>query len=298
MVSTSAIRNSGTQYHDFGSGGRGDFIIRGGSGFGNYLTITNGGETYINTTTDAGDYKLQVNGNTYVTGSAVLAATSGNVGVGTASITGFSNKILHIFDAANSEIHFTNNTTGNTSGDGMVVSQSGNNAYFFNYESGFLGFGTSNTERGRINSAGEWIIDASGTDAGDYKLQVVGNARVGTGKLDIASNTTFGLGISRSGTSEIAGQIFNSNGILYTGVEGSAGGAIFSGSSAYAAVIGSGAAYPLQFATNNVTRATLNTDGELLINTLSDLGAYNLQVNGSMYNTGQVTRGTINTIGT
>jgi len=35
--------------------------------------------------TDVGNYKLQVTGNIYSTGSAVLAATSGNVGIGTAS---------------------------------------------------------------------------------------------------------------------------------------------------------------------------------------------------------------------
>jgi hypothetical protein len=42
-------------------------------------------ELLLNTTTDAGDYKLQVSGNAYVTGTTVLAATSGNVGVGTTS---------------------------------------------------------------------------------------------------------------------------------------------------------------------------------------------------------------------
>ena len=45
-----------------------------------------GGELLLNNAgTDAGDYKLQVSGNAYVTGTTVLAATSGNVGVGTAS---------------------------------------------------------------------------------------------------------------------------------------------------------------------------------------------------------------------
>jgi hypothetical protein len=48
-------------------------------------TINSNAETLLNTTTDAGDYKLQVSGNAYVTGTTVLAATSGNVGVGTAS---------------------------------------------------------------------------------------------------------------------------------------------------------------------------------------------------------------------
>jgi hypothetical protein len=151
-----------------------------------------------------------------------------------------------------------------------------------------MSFFTNNTERGRINSAGEWIIDASGTDAGDYKLQVVGNARIGTGKLDISSNTAFSMNVQRSGTSEVAGTFNNSNAILYLGAESSAGGAIFTGSSSYAAVIGSGANYPLQFATNNVTRATINTNGELLINTLTDNGDFKLQVNGNALISGSI----------
>jgi hypothetical protein len=47
------------------------------------LSIDANGEVYINTLTDAGDYKLQVSGNAYVTGTTVLAATSGRVGIGT-----------------------------------------------------------------------------------------------------------------------------------------------------------------------------------------------------------------------
>ena len=46
------------------------------------MLINSNNETLLNTTTDAGDYKLQVSGNTYVTGTTVLAATGGSVGVG------------------------------------------------------------------------------------------------------------------------------------------------------------------------------------------------------------------------
>jgi hypothetical protein len=46
------------------------------------MRLTSGNELLLNTTTDAGDYKLQVSGNAYVTGTTVLAATSGNVAIG------------------------------------------------------------------------------------------------------------------------------------------------------------------------------------------------------------------------
>jgi hypothetical protein len=148
-------------------------------------------------------------------------------------------------------------------------------------------FWTNGSEKMRLSTSGELLINTT-TDAGDYKLQVVGNARIGTGKLDISSNTTFSMNVQRSGTSEVAGTFNNSNAILYLGAESSAGGAIFTGSSSYAAVIGSGAAYPLQFATNNVTRATINTNGELLINTTTDNGDFKLQVNGNALISGSI----------
>lgn len=312
------------------------------------LINQNGGDVIVGTATDAGSYAFQVSGNIYNTGSAVLAATSGNVGIGTASpanngantttltINGTNQGILQLQNAgtkyfelyasgtdtrfenvAGNDLTFRNGSTVNariTSAGELLINTttdagdyklqvSGNvlanfiytrnntdglifgtnsavNPYIQGGSGNQLYLGTSNTPRLTITSDGELLVNTS-TDAGDYKLQVVGNTRVGTGKLDIASNTTFGIGVARSGTSEIAGQIYNSSGILYLGAESSAGGAIFTGSSAYAAVIGSGANYPLQFATNNATRATINTNGELLINTTSDAGDFKLQVNGN-----------------
>jgi hypothetical protein len=81
------------------------------------MRITSGGELLINTTSDAGDFKLQVSGNQYVSGSLGIATTSpsttidvsgsgrisgntylatasGNVGVGTTSPN--SSALLHI----------------------------------------------------------------------------------------------------------------------------------------------------------------------------------------------------------
>jgi hypothetical protein len=51
--------------------------------------FTSSNEFLLNTTTDAGDYKLQVSGNAYVTGTTILARSSGNVGVGTESPASF-----------------------------------------------------------------------------------------------------------------------------------------------------------------------------------------------------------------
>jgi len=60
MANTSAIRNAGTQYFDFGTGGSGDFYFRNGSGFDNVMTLTNGGNVGIGTASPGN--KLDVNG--------------------------------------------------------------------------------------------------------------------------------------------------------------------------------------------------------------------------------------------
>ncbi len=55
----------------------------------------------------------------------------------------------------------------------------------------------------------------------------------------------------------------NTGNNLYVGKESSAGGTLFVGSSAYAAVIGNDGAYSLQFATNNNVRATIDSSGRV-----------------------------------
>lgn len=107
-----------------------------------------------------------------------------------------------------------------------------------------------------------------GTASPASKLDVNGNTRV-SGKIDIIANDYYGLNIGRSGTSVIATQIYNSNGILYSGIEGSTTGGLFTGSTPYAAMIGSGTAYPLEFATNNVIRGSFSATGVFKVNNLA-----------------------------
>jgi hypothetical protein len=223
--------------------------------------------------------------NVTLSDARLTVTSAGNVGIGTASP---SQKL----DVAG--ITRVNGGTIYAQASGTESSGYQLNAITLGYDAiNAVGWITAGGAAARTNlvlqegSGGELLIGTK-TDAGDYKLQVVGNARVGTGKLDISSNTTFSMNVQRSGTSEVAGTFNNSNGILYLGAESSAGGAIFTGSSSYAAVIGSGANYPLQFATNNVTRATINTNGELLINTTTDNGDFKLQVNGNALISGSI----------
>jgi hypothetical protein len=131
------------------------------------------------------------------------------------------------------------------------------------------------------------VLIGSTTDSGE-KLQVTGtmkvtgatsidgttfnvdatNDRVGIGtatpsyRLHIAYNG-YAFGLVNGGTVRTVQTFVNSGGTFDIGVEGSAGGSVFTGASAYASVLGSANATSLQFATNSTVRATLDASGNL-----------------------------------
>ena len=72
-----------------------------------------------------------------------------------------------------------------------------------------------------------------------------------------------------NGTSRQTTAVVNTGGSFEHGVESSAGASVFTGSTAYASVIGSQNSTPLQFGTNGAIRATLDTSGRLGIGTTS-----------------------------
>lgn len=135
--------------------------------------------------------------------------------------------------------------------------------------------GTSGSYAGKVSVNGNFLINTS-TDA-SYRLDVNGNTRV-TGKIDVTASESIGHNIVRSGTSDIAAQIYSSNAWLLYGAESSAGGSIFTGSTQYAAVVGSGYNRPLQFGTNSVIRMEIDSTGLVGINTTSP--TERLDVNG------------------
>lgn len=163
-----------------------------------YIRLRPDGETLFGTTTDAGNYRVQVSGNAYVTGDAILAATSGNIGIGTASATGSGQKFINIFGAGNSEIHFTNNTSGITANDGFSITYSGNDLYFYNYESGFISFGTSNIERIRILNDGFVGLNTSTPLA---RMHVAGNFRTDNDAYFATSSGSTAIGTSSPNSS-------------------------------------------------------------------------------------------------
>lgn len=320
-------------------------------------------EVLIGTTSDAGAYALQVAGSIYNTTGAVLAASSGNVGVGTTTpqqkfvvsnagaegfefIPGQSSNVNQLLsynrstsvystlvtrasiyniqigtdnamyiDASRNvgigtvspaeKLHINsgalriNGVDGTFSGIYYYTSTSnaaGRNWGTFASSQTFGDFDirqsnakdgnplTSGTSMLYINPSGE-ILLAGASDAGDYKLQVNGNERI-AGKLDVITTTEYAVNVGRTGTSATGFQAYNSTAAMAVGIESSAGGGLFTGTSAYAAVFGNANNYPTQFITNNTLRATISAAGELLVGTTSDQGDYNIQTNNAIYAAG------------
>jgi hypothetical protein len=162
----------------------------GSTALGNSLVFDNGTNVLVNTTTAVSGYTFQVAGNLYNTTGAVLAATSGNVGIGTTSAS-FN---LDIFASLpQMRLHSTSGTDGcfyraQNSGGTLFVgldnstgsSLSTSAPYSANiYHSGAypIIFHTNSIQRMRITSAGDVGI---GTSSPSERLHVNGRARIAT----------------------------------------------------------------------------------------------------------------------
>ena len=133
----------------------------------------------------------------------------------------------------------------------------------------------ANTSGGLISTgdtSGQLQLQTGGTTA----LTVTSAQRVGVGTtspttiLQVSATTPV---VTVTGTSTTASsQDFTTNSAAQRatiGVEQSAGGGLFVGSSAYAAVFGSAGASSTQFASNNTVQVTLDTSGNLGVGTTS-----------------------------
>jgi hypothetical protein len=166
----------------------------------------------------------------------------------------------------------------------------------------------SATNRGALSSA-DWTTfngkqnaltnPVTGTGTTNYLPKFTGASTIGNSQVfDNGSVVSIGTNATLVETLNInstyASQSLNSTsgnfayigllngatgGGFYFAVEGSTGGTFGTGSTAYAGVLSRLGAYNLQFATDNVVRATINSSGNLLVGTTTDNGA-RLQVSG------------------
>ncbi len=213
------------------------------------MRLNSGGELLINTTSDLGDYKLQINGNARVgasTGSTFNITTNQNSG-SIASPLYTDLNFLGYADDIKARIRSWD-ASGNTT-DGVLAFWTNN--------------GGTVAERMRITSGGNVGI---GTTADLARTTILSDANA----------QTIGL-IGRSVDNISTIRWWNNAGnTIYTAIESNANYTIYNTvTNGYAA-----------FLTNNTERMRVTSAGELLINTTSDAGDYKLQVNGNTYGNG------------
>jgi len=156
------------------------------------VEINSDAEFQINNLSDAGDYKLQVNGNIYNTGGAVFSAASGVVRINTTTNPSPATVKLFMKGTTTQDIYLGLENGGG--GGGYIGSNNGPGLQFYRY-TGSAPSETSITKALEINSASELLV-ANASDAGDYKLQVSGNAYVTGSTLLAATSGNVGVGIS------------------------------------------------------------------------------------------------------
>lgn len=248
--------STGTYPWEFqASGGADEFYIVSNTG-GTRVTINSGGETLLGTSTDSGAYVLQTQGDVFTSAGGFISSQNSVNGI--AQFTSSN---------ANSSSYGTITTMGGT-GSGIAdwpnsiviegVPQSTGHLVLGAYTNSLVFQTGTRTNHSRFNSAGELLLGTS-SDSGAHKLQVEGSIYSGKGNSNTPAEANW-LFTTRSG---------------YNGIR-------------------QNSSNELAFDTDNTGAPAqamkIKQDGEIILGTTADadLGAYKLQVNGSLIATNTI----------
>lgn len=225
-----------------------------------------------------GDLIFGGSDNGAVTTTMVLDA-SGNLGVGTPSPSGASGKVIEINGAAGqARLVLKNDITGSASTDGSQIALVGSQLVIQNRENSEITFETNGNERLRINSSGQTLTNINGTasapsfsrlsdeNTGLYfpaadtlGLVTGGSDRVtigSTGNVLIGSTVDPGYGRTTVSVYSATGGIFrasgtNTNALFCVAVTDDQ------------LIVGTTTNHKVTFITNDTTRLTLKSTGQL-----------------------------------
>jgi hypothetical protein len=273
----------GTWLLQTGNAVSGGFRVYDGVAAAERYRVNTNGEILVNTTSDQGDYKLQINGNQYTTGTAALAQSTGEILVrGTYNPLADVNRgNITLNGAVSNIVAFTNGT----STTGYLFHTNTDMQLFNANATGNMRFFTNSTEYMRLRPDGELLLNTT-TDAGDYKLQVSGNAYVTSSVLLAATSGNVGIGLVAAGQSGFKTLELGGTGVsglidLYQGTSRQL--RIYnSGSDSYLANITNGGAMYLRTTTSGGTQndnIAITSTGNVGIGTASP--NFKLDVNGT-----------------
>jgi hypothetical protein len=225
------------------------------------LPVANGGTNLTSFT---------ANGVVYASSTSALATGSALTWSGTLlSATTNVNANANVLSLINS------NTAAGGCGVGIFgYSSNGSNSL------GSIQFGGAGSLGGNLDF---FTANSSGTNTLNMRLTSSGNLGIGTSSpsspltisktsttaIEISSGPTYPVNSYGAGTGASQFAIANTGGTSYFGNESSTAGASFTGTSAYATLLGTGAARSLQFVTNGAVQTTIDSSGNFTVGATS-----------------------------